>query len=132
MTEIQRFTQSKPCPVCGGSQDDLRGRGPRCGGVLSGGDKYAHCTNIEYANGLQLEGPSQSYRHDLFGACACGVEHGQLARRQIVATHDYRDATGELIYPAIRFEPKNFALRRPDGAGGWVWNMNGVTRLPYR
>ncbi len=32
----------------------------------------------------------------------------------------------------VRFEPKGFSQRRPDGKGGWLYNMQGVTALPYR
>src|SRR5258708_18301363 len=39
----------------------------------------------------------------------------------IVATYDYTDATGNLLYQVVRYEPKDFKQRRPDGAGGWVW-----------
>lgn len=49
----------------------------------------------------------------------------------IVATYDYTDAAGVLRYQVVRYEPKDFRCRRPDG-GGWKWNMDGVARLPYR
>lgn len=47
-------------------------------------------------------------------------------------TYDYRNAAGELVYQVVRFEPKDFRQRRPDGAGGWIWNMRGVDPVPYR
>ena len=51
---------------------------------------------------------------------------------RIVATYDYQDAAGKIVYQAVRFaEPKGFQQRRPDGNGGWIWNMGGVTRLPF-
>jgi hypothetical protein len=51
---------------------------------------------------------------------------------KIVATYDYRDAAGSLIYQIVRYEPKTFKQRHPDGNGGWVWAMKGITPLPYR
>ena len=51
---------------------------------------------------------------------------------RIVTTYDYRDAGGRLVYQVVRFEPKDFRQRRPDGKGGWTWNMNGVGRVLYR
>jgi hypothetical protein len=51
---------------------------------------------------------------------------------QIVATYGYHDEKGNLLYEQVRFEPKGFAFRRPDGAGGWVWNLRGVPRVLYR
>jgi putative DNA primase/helicase len=56
-----------------------------------------------------------------------------VARRgRILATYPYHDEGGELLYEVVRFEPKTFAMRRPDGRGGWVWNMAGVRRVLYR
>jgi putative DNA primase/helicase len=51
--------------------------------------------------------------------------------RTIAATYDYFDEQGVLRYQIVRFQPKGFAQRRPDGEGGWVWNMDGVRHLPY-
>lgn len=52
--------------------------------------------------------------------------------RRIISEYDYPDAAGTLGYQVVRFLPKDFRQRRPDGAGGWHWNMQGVTPLPYR
>src|SRR5215207_2955318 len=52
--------------------------------------------------------------------------------RRIVATYDYPDEHGALQFQAVRFEPKGFAQRRPDGSGGWIWNLDGVQRVLYR
>jgi hypothetical protein len=52
---------------------------------------------------------------------------------RIVATYSYRDAAGELRYQVVRFEPKDFRQRRPNGSpDAWLWNMEGVEPLPYR
>jgi len=51
---------------------------------------------------------------------------------RIVAAYDYRDAQGQLVYQVVRFEPKDFRQRRPDGNGGWTWKMGGVKRVLYR
>jgi len=52
--------------------------------------------------------------------------------RQIVATYDYVDETGALLFQVVRFAPKGFQQRRPDGAGGWTWSLDGVRRVLYR
>ena len=52
-------------------------------------------------------------------------------RRDIVATYDYRDASGQLAYQVVRYDPKDFRQRRPDGTG-WSWSLNGTERVPYR
>lgn len=56
----------------------------------------------------------------------------QQQQSKIVATYDYTDRFGNLIYQVCRFEPKTFRQRRPDGKGGWLWNLEGVERVLYR
>jgi predicted P-loop ATPase len=51
---------------------------------------------------------------------------------RIVAEYNYTDEIGKTLYEAVRFEPKDFRQRRPDGKGGWVWNLQGVRRVLYR
>jgi len=51
--------------------------------------------------------------------------------RQMVATYDYTDAEGQLLFQKVRYWPKDFRQRRPDGNGGWVWNLRGVTPVLY-
>ena len=53
-------------------------------------------------------------------------------RKKIVNTYDYRDESGILLFQVVRYEPKAFRQRRPDGKGGWIWNLDGVRRVPYR
>jgi putative DNA primase/helicase len=50
----------------------------------------------------------------------------------MVATYDYRDERGDLVFQVCRFEPKDFRQRKPDGKGGWAWSVKGLRRLPYR
>jgi hypothetical protein len=49
-----------------------------------------------------------------------------------VAHYDYVDEAGNLVLQVVRFEPKDFRQRRPDGKGGWVWSIAGVRLVPYR
>jgi hypothetical protein len=49
-----------------------------------------------------------------------------------VCTYDYTDAAGKLLYQVVRFEPKAFRFRRPDGRGGWIWSLDGIRLVPYR
>lgn len=58
--------------------------------------------------------------------------HPRGSARRIVATYDYTDGAGALLYQVVRYEPKDFRLRRPDGAGGWTWNLKDVHRVLYR
>ena len=53
-------------------------------------------------------------------------------RPEIVEVYDYSNEQGILLYQAVRRDPATFKLRRPDGQGGWHWNLNGVRRVLYR
>src|SRR5262249_44689898 len=52
--------------------------------------------------------------------------------QRIVATYDYCDARGTLLFQAVRFDPKAFRQRRPNGHGGWFWNLDDVALVLYR
>ena len=52
-------------------------------------------------------------------------------KRRIVAKYDYTDAAGVLLYQVLRLEPKGFRQRRPDGNGGWIWELD-ERRVLYR
>jgi hypothetical protein len=51
---------------------------------------------------------------------------------RIIKTYDYTNQDGEVVYQVCRLDPKDFRQRRPDGNGGWIWNLNGVRRVLYR
>jgi len=65
---------------------------------------------------------------------ALGVWQPEPAGKpRIVATYDYTDEHGSLLYQVVRYEPKDFNQRRPDGCGGWIWRKNAqqvLYRLP--
>ncbi len=50
-----------------------------------------------------------------------GISDGDKPKRRLVTTYDYHTAGGELLFQTCRYEPKDFAQRRPDGKGGWIW-----------
>lgn len=52
--------------------------------------------------------------------------------KRIAATYPYENADGELQFEVVRFAPKGFAQRRPDGKGEFIWNLQGVTRILYQ
>jgi len=51
---------------------------------------------------------------------------------EVVETYRYTNAQGEVLYLVDRFKPKRFRQRRPDGRGGFVWNLTGVERVLFR
>lgn len=56
----------------------------------------------------------------------------ERAAKRIVNTYDYTDERGELLHQTVRYEPKDFRQRQPDGRGGWVWNLKDVRPVLYR
>jgi hypothetical protein len=46
--------------------------------------------------------------------------------------YDYFDERDELLHQVVRHRPKEFRQRRPDGCGGWIWDIAGVRRVLYR
>jgi hypothetical protein len=57
--------------------------------------------------------------------------NGDDKRRTLVATYDYEDESGALLFQAVRFEPKGFSQRRPDGRGGWIWKLDKTRRVLF-
>lgn len=53
-------------------------------------------------------------------------------RGQIVAEYNYTDEDGQLLYQAVRYEPKDFRQRAPINGHGWTWSIKGVRRVLYR
>lgn len=51
---------------------------------------------------------------------------------RIVVQYDYRDESGNVLFQAVRFDPKDFRQRRPKPGGGWDWSVKGVRVVPYR
>lgn len=62
---------------------------------------------------------------------SCHDAKPETSKPHIVATYDYTDEAGKLLFQAVRFSPKDFRQRRPDGKGGWIDNLNGITPVLY-
>ena len=72
---------------------------------------YAGCTQSDVIQALKARG--------LWESRATMESQGR-----IVAEYSYTDERGELLYQVVRFEPKTFRHRRPDGRGGWIWKKH--------
>ncbi|OOP56513.1 MAG: hypothetical protein AYP45_08705 [Candidatus Brocadia carolinensis] len=59
-------------------------------------------------------------------------DNGRDTTKQIEAVYPYTDEGGILLFEVVRFVPKTFRQRRPDGRGGRIWNLDGVRIVPYR
>jgi len=56
----------------------------------------------------------------------------KIVRKQIVATYPYVDEKGNILFYALRYQPKSFSFAQPNGNGGWIYNIQGVRRVPYK
>lgn len=134
---MKRFSKSNPCPACSGWDSARRGQGERCFGFLADDGRWAHCTREQFSGGLPMNTNSSTYAHVLRGDCKCGARHDGGASssspsRKMVATYDYRDATGALLFQVVRWQPKGFSQRRPDGDGSWIGKLQGIKKVLYR
>lgn len=140
----QRFKKwGNHCPICEGHSGLKQGRGERCAGYESNDGEYVFCTREEYAGNLELHENTSppAFCHKMFGECNCGKVHNparsnnkphlSIAKEHISAEYSYLDERGRLVFQALRYEPKNFKQRRPDGKGGWVWSIQDVPLVPF-
>lgn len=94
---------------------------------------HAGCSQesvIDWLKALDLWPSSGAKSTPTVGPAPVKVNLGQ-ARGQIVATYDYVSEDGELLYQAVRYDPKDFRQRKPEGSG-WNWSIKGVRRVLYR
>jgi hypothetical protein len=59
---------------------------------------------------------------------------GRNGSSEPVATYDYTDERGKLLYQVCRFDPKDFRQRRPDPTAldAWIWNTHGIEKVLFR
>jgi hypothetical protein len=58
--------------------------------------------------------------------------HDRSGNFRIIASYDYHDEDGKLLFQVCRLHPKDFRQRRPDGRAGWEWSTKGTRMVPYR
>lgn len=54
-----------------------------------------------------------------------------LAKPTLDSTYAYKNEKGLTLFEVVRFEPKGFRQRKPDGKGGWIWSVKDVRQVPY-
>jgi len=76
---------------------------------------------------------------DVLAALGLRFEHlfddYDLARKRrdsATVEYHYIDEGGNLLYQVLRKPGKKFTQRRPDGEGGWIYNLKGVAPVLYR
>jgi hypothetical protein len=79
-----------------------------------------------------IEGVYHCHNCGWEGSVNNGNGNGTNGLGQIHTAYDYPDENEKLLYQSVRFIPKSFRQRRPDGNGGWIWRLGDVRRVPYR
>src|SRR5262252_7452061 len=114
-----------PCPNCGGTDrfsiNTIKGVF-NCRGCNTGGDVIDlvifldHCGFEEACETLTHEPKPNGHDGD-----------GNVHRiKREVAWFPYEDENEELSFQVVKYEPKDFRQRRPDGKGGWTWSTKGL------
>ena len=137
-----------PCPKCGGDDRfsiNISKQVFHCRGCDKGGDVTALVEHLDDC--------------DFVVACALltgeprpkpnGKDRGAAPKKVTAATFEYTDESGAIRYVIERVEYRNaagkfvltkdgkrkktFSQRRPDPErpGEWLWNVDGITKLPY-
>jgi 5S rRNA maturation endonuclease (ribonuclease M5) len=76
---------------------------------------------------------SQTSEGKILFKCHAGCTFEQIIAKlgEIeVASYDYTDENGKVLYQSVRFEPKAFKQRQPIN-GHWHWNVKGVRPVLY-
>lgn len=82
---------------------------------------------------VQLKCQANCTQEEILRALGLGKSDLYVRRNgSDLLTYDYTDAKGKLLYQVVRGANKKFWQRRPDGVGGWIRDMKGVTRVLYR
>lgn len=114
-----------PCPVHKGRRHSFTVN-PSTGAAFC----HSQCGRGWDVIGLEQELSGSSFtqaRDEVFRIVGRSSTH-----RIEVATYDYKDEAGRLLFQAVRYDPKDFRQRRPDGKGGWIWNLKNTRLVLYR
>lgn len=55
----------------------------------------------------------------------------RATKPEIVAVYDYVDEWAGALFEKVRYAPKDFRIRRPDGNGDWIWSLGDTRKVPY-
>jgi len=96
---------------------------------------FAGCNRRDILVALQKRGGVHPGRSPVDSSHPGHRSRSKAIPGRIVACYPYEDEGGRLLYQALRKDTaqgKTFLVRRPDGNGGWIWNIEGVRRILYR
>jgi len=114
---------------------------PKLKGVRKSGNSYlAFCPahNDRAHRSLSLTEKEGKLLMHCFVGCSYGQILDALGVKkefvipEIEAVYDYVNEEGELLYQSIRYYPKAFKQRRPDGKGDYIWDLKGISAVLYQ
>ncbi len=83
---------------------------------------HAGCDPLDVRDGLKKRGLLMN-----------GETHEpRPAKARVSAIYPYVDEQGALLYEKLRYQPKRFVQRKPDGNGGHAYKLGYVRRVLYR
>ena len=141
-----------PCPRCGGTDRfaiNIRKQLFNCRECEEGGDVIKF---VQFLDGVDFPAAIETLAGEAPRKKPNGNGAGQAAQIKTVFSEsfNYEDETGALLFQVMRFEyqdedgsflltatgkrKKTFRQRRPDPVheGQWLYNLDGVRRVPYR
>jgi hypothetical protein len=99
---------------------------PKCSAARTRAHQKSECLGIT----IDDQGVQFGCNHCDFKGGAFYKPNG-AARDPFIATYDYYDEDGKLLFQVCRTVGKEFPQRRPDGNGGWVWGTKGVRKVLF-
>ncbi|MBN1763868.1 MAG: AAA family ATPase [Sedimentisphaerales bacterium] len=101
-------------------------------------DDYDQSLRIDYKNGqITLTCPVGCQTDDL--CRRLGLTPNDLPGKdpeyphnRLISFHDYRDEFDTLLYRVLKYESDTIKHYRPDGHCGFIYNLDGVRRVPYK
>jgi len=128
--------KNHPCPRCGGTDRF------RFTNMDEAGSVYCNQCNKQCGDGIAAlmwlcgwdftKAVAELTKHlGVMPATVATAAHSN-GKSKIVATYNYVDEQGKLLYQVVRYDPKDFKQRRPKDGGGWTWSVKGVRMVPYR
>ena len=105
------------CPRCSASRSLANQKKEVLGVTIDDSGVFWGCNHCDWTDGTLIK--------------KNGKANGE-PRSTIIATYDYVDETGNLLFQVCRKSDKTFPQRRPDGNGGWEWTTTGVRKVVYR
>ncbi len=132
------------CPIHGGKRDSFSVKAEdglwhcfsECGDI--GGDVFAFLSRkdgLDFPDALEAlarwSGTTGPEVPRASSTSAVSPKKVSTAKR-IVATYNYTDEEGTLLFQVVRYEPKDFRQRRPDGKDGWIPDLKGTAPVLYR